>query len=88
MLPSVPEDLPTEASSGPLLLLLIIDALFEWVGMDLVGLLPKSAQGHKYTLVFMDSHIPKTSLLQKTCPASQLDREMDQRDAVCIETNG
>lgn len=56
---------PRKPALAPLILLPIIDVLFEWVGMDLLGLLPKSAQGHKYILVFMDSHLPKASPLQK-----------------------
>lgn len=35
--------------------LLIIRVLFEWVGMDLVGLLPKSARHHEYTLVILNN---------------------------------
>ncbi|MCI4385292.1 hypothetical protein PGIGA_G00048720 [Pangasianodon gigas] len=39
---------------APLIPLPIIGVPFEQVGMDLVGPLPKSAQGHKYILVIMD----------------------------------
>lgn len=38
----------------PLVQLPIIRVPFKWVQMDLVGLLPKSAQGHEYILVLVD----------------------------------
>lgn len=43
--------IPTPA---PLISLPIIGKPFEWVGMDIVGLLPKSAHSHEYILVIMD----------------------------------
>lgn len=39
---------------NPFVELLIIEALFERITMDLVGLLVKSARGHHYILVSLD----------------------------------
>ncbi|KAF4085715.1 hypothetical protein AMELA_G00098180, partial [Ameiurus melas] len=45
---------PRRPPPAPLIPLPIIGVPFEWIGMDLVGPLPKSAWGHEYILVLVD----------------------------------
>lgn len=40
--------------SGPLQPMSLISVSFEWVGIDIVGLLIQSSSGHKFLLIFID----------------------------------
>lgn len=50
---------PYKPLPAPLLLLLFIGVPYEWVGLDLVGQLPKSAHGHEFLLVIIDYLLPR-----------------------------
>lgn len=47
----------------------MIGVPFEWVGMDLVRLLPKSSHGQEYILMIIDytTHYPEAVPLQEHC---------------------
>ncbi|KAK3548312.1 hypothetical protein QTP70_009582 [Hemibagrus guttatus] len=52
--PSCQQMAPQKPAPAPLIPLPVIGVPFKRVSMDLIGPLPKSAQGHKYILVMMD----------------------------------
>ncbi|KAK3550169.1 hypothetical protein QTP86_021198 [Hemibagrus guttatus] len=67
LLPRCQQTAPQKPVPAPLIPLPLISVPFEWVGMDLIGPLPKSAWGHEYTLVMVDyaTRYPKAVPLWK-----------------------
>ncbi|KAL1263646.1 hypothetical protein QQF64_006385 [Cirrhinus molitorella] len=52
--PTCQKTSPRAPPPSPLIPLPIIEVPFQWIGMDLVGPLPKSARGHEHILVIVD----------------------------------
>ena len=59
---------------APLMPLLVVDQPFEWVGIDLVGPLPRTKVGHHYVLTMVDYG----TWYPEAIPLRQTDRQLQQ----------
>ncbi len=87
--PTCQRTFPHHPPPSPLILLPVIEVPFERIGMDLVGLLSKSAQGHEHILVILDyatrypeaSHSarPRQRTSPRSCPFSPAGSEFRRK---------